>query len=112
MTSEERASILWTALNECLAGDPDVTMATVTHWLEHHGADFPQVALMQETVRSDAKLWATSATQTELEAYTAAAVMELEASPITNKAAKRLAALGFNRMNAESKAKFREWVNK
>lgn len=38
--------------------------------------------------------------------------MELEASPITNKVAKRLTALGFNRMNAESKAKFREWVNK
>ncbi len=112
MTDEQRAEHLWRALNACASLDKDLTITTVTHWLEYHGAGSPDVPLMHERVRDDARLWATSANQTELEAYIAAAVMELEASPITGKAAKRLAALGFKSMDAETKGKFKDWVNK
>ena len=65
---------------------------------------------MQERVRDDANMWAMAASQAELEAYVAAAVIELEKSPITGKAAKRLAALGWKRMSAEDRGKFRDWI--
>ncbi len=66
---------------------------------------------MQERVRDDAKLWAMAASQAELEAYVAAAVMELEGAPITGKAAKRLAALAWKRMDAEARVGFLKWVD-
>lgn len=112
MTNEERAEHLWRALNACLGLDRELTITTVTHWLEYHGAGSPDVPLMQERIRDDAKLWAASASQAELEAYTAAAVMELEKSPITGKAAKRLAALSWKRMSAEDRSRFRDWIGK
>jgi hypothetical protein len=65
---------------------------------------------MQERVRDDAKTWAMSASQAELEAYVAAAAIELERAPITGKAAKRLAALAWGRMDAEARAGFRNWI--
>lgn len=112
MTNEERAAHLWRALNSCAGLDHVLTVATVTHWLEHHGAGSPDVPLMQERVRDDAKLWAAAATQAELEAYVAAAVMELEASMITGKAAKRLAALAWKRMDAEDRSRFKDWIGR
>jgi len=112
MTDEQRVEHLWRALSSCAGLDRDLTIATVTHWLEYHGAGSPDVPLMQERVRDDAKLWASSAHQAELEAYVAAAVMELEKSPITGKAAKRLAALAWKRMDAEDRSKFRDWIGK
>ena len=108
--SEAPQERLWRLLSACAGLDRDVTIATVTHWLEYHGAGFPDVALFQERIRDDAKLWAASASQQELEAYLAAAVLEMERSPITDRAAKRLAALGVKHMSAESLLKFREWV--
>ncbi len=110
MQDEDRAEHLWRALNSCLGMNRDVTLATVTHWLEHHGAGFPDVPLMQEQIRADAKLWATSASQAELESYAAAAIMELEKSPITGKAAKRMTALGFKKMDPEQRIAFKNWV--
>lgn len=112
MTNEDRAEHLWRALNACRGLDPALTITTVTHWLEHHGAGSPDVPLMQERVRDDAKSWALAASQAELEAYVAAAVIELEKAPITGKAAKRLAALGWKRMGAEDRAAFRDWIGK
>jgi hypothetical protein len=110
MTNEERAEHLWRGLNTCAGLDRALTITTVTHWLEHHGAGSPDVPLMQERVRDDAKLWAMSASQAELEAYVAAAVMELEKAPITGKAMKRLAALAWKGMNAEARTGFRNWI--
>ncbi len=110
MTNEQRAEHLWRALNACRGLDAELTITTVTHWLEHHGAGYPDVPLMQERIRDDAKTWAMSASQAELEAYVAAAVIELEQAPITGKAAKRLMALGWKRMGAEDRAAFLNWT--
>lgn len=110
MTDEDRAAFLWRGLNACAGLNKEITLRTVTHWLEYHGAGSPDVPLMQERVRDDAKLWAAAAQQAELEAYLAAAVMELERSALTIKAAKRVAALGFKAMDAETKEKFKAWA--
>ena len=110
MTPDERAGALWTGLNDCMAQDRGITMQTVTHWLEHHGAGFPDVPLMQERIREDASLWAASASQVELETYAAAAIMEMEKTPILNRAAKRLAALSYRAMNVVDQDKFKKWI--
>lgn len=110
MTDEDRAEHLWRALNACAGLDKELTIRTVTHWLEHHGAGSPDVPLMQERIRDDAKLWVASASQAELEIYLAAAVIELERAPITVKAMKRLAALAWRNMPAEDRSKFRDWI--
>lgn len=112
MTDEDRAYLLWQGLNDCHALNDAVAITTVTHWLEYHGAGLPDVVLLSERVRDDAALWAASAHQTELEAYLAAALMALEKSPLTNRAAKRLAALGFKSMDIVSREAFREWTEK
>ena len=112
MTNEERVEHLWRGLSACASLDRGLTVATVTHWLEYHGSGLPDVPLMQERLRDDAKFWAMSATQAELEAYIAAAVVEMERSPITGRAAKRITALGYKNMDAESRAAFLEWTGK
>jgi len=111
MTNEERAEHLWRALNSCCGLNKDLTISTVTHWLEYHGAGMPEVPLMEERVRDDAKLWAACANQAELEAYLAAAVIEMEKTPITHKVAKRMAALSWRTMNAEDRVKFKNWID-
>lgn len=103
--------MLWRGLSACAGMDRELTITTVTHWLEHHGAGSPDVPLMQERVRDDAKLWAAAASQAELEAYVAAAVIELERAPITARAMKRLAAMAWRNMASEDRAKFREWID-
>jgi len=108
---ERRAALLWSGLSDCRNLDHALTVATVTHWLEHHGAGLPDVPLMRERLRDDAKLWAVSASTEELEAYVAAAVVALEGAPITGKAAKRLAASAWRNMSAEDKHKFKEWIS-
>lgn len=112
MTDEERATILWTSLNNCLSLDKDLTLKVVSTWLEHHGAGSPDVSFMQERVRDDAKFWAMAALPIELEAYVAAGVVELERSPIANRALKRLAALAYRGMDAASRLSFLEWAKK
>lgn len=102
--------MLWLALNDCKSLNGPLTVATVTHWLEYHGAGYPDVALMHERVRDDARFWAASAQQQELEAYLAAALIELEKSPLTNRAAKRIAAMAWQSMGAEDRVKFRDWI--
>lgn len=107
---EHRAAMLWRGLNACRGLDSELTIRTVTHWLEYHGAGSPDVPLMQERVRDDAKHWASSAQQAELEAYLAACVMILEKSPLTQRAAKRIAVVGFKAMDAETRERFKAWV--
>lgn len=110
MTDQDRADFLWRALSACKELKPEITIATVTHWLEHHGAGFPDTPLMQERIRSDAKFWAAAATQDELEAYVVAAVIEMERSLVTEKTLKRLAALAWKNMNIKSREGFRNWI--
>lgn len=112
MTDEDRVGHLWRALNACKELNADLTIATVTHWLEHHGAGYPDVAMSQERVRDDAKFWSISASQAELQAYLAASLVELERSPLTVRAAKRLAALGVNNLDAVALDGFKEWLRK
>ena len=111
MTDEDRAEALWRSLTACLRLNRDLTMKTVTWWLDYHGAGAPVVPMDQERLRGDAQLWAAAATQAEIEAYLAAAVLELEKSDVAPRAMKRLAALSWRQMNAEDRVKFREWVN-
>jgi hypothetical protein len=110
MTNEQRAEFLWRGLSAALRRDRDLTMTTVSYWLNYHGAGGPLVPMDQERVRGDAQLWAAAATQPELEAYLAAAVLELEGSTVAPRAVKRLAALAWRHMGAEDRAKFREWI--
>lgn len=112
MTDEERATILWTRLNDLLSIDRDLTLKVVSVWLEHHGAGSPDVSFMQERVRDDAKFWALAAQPYELEAYIAAGVVELEHSPIATRALKRLAAMAYKGMDAASRLAFLEWAKK
>ena len=111
MTDEERAWHLWDALNACKLLNGDLTIATVTHWLEYHGVGYPDAPLMQERLRDDARFWSMCATQPELEAYLVACTVEMEKTPVTAKAMKRLAALAWERMKPEDRAKFRDWIN-
>lgn len=103
--------MLWRGLNACAGLNPGLTSTVVTHWIEHHGAGVPDVPLMQDGIRDDAKLWAASAHQAELEVYLAACVMELERSPLTDRAIKRIAAWAFRAMDTETRHKFREWAD-
>lgn len=112
LTDEDRAAYLWRGLNACIGLDPKLTIATVTHWLEHHGARMPDVADMDERTREQAKFWAASANQQELEVYLVACVMEIERTPITDRAAKRLGAFAYRIMDLPSKDAFGEWVKR
>jgi hypothetical protein len=109
---EHAADMLWRGLNQCIAMNRETTIATVTHWLEYHGAGSPDVPLIKERVRDDAQNWASYATQPELESYMVAALLELEKSGLTNKAAKRLGAAAFNGMDLPSRDAFAKWVGK
>lgn len=112
LTDEERAEHLWRGLSACMGLDPKLTVATVTHWLEHHGARMPDVAGMDERTREQARFWAATANQQELEVYLVACVMELEYTPITNRAAKRLGAFAYRMMNLPTQEAFAEWIFK
>lgn len=83
-----------------------------THWLEQNGAGFPEVALMQEHVRSDAAIWAGCSHEAELEAYLSASLEALGRTPITNSAAKRLAVLAYKSMDPEDQVRFIVWAEK
>ena len=107
------ADVIWRQLNMHMADDRTITAATVTHWLEYHGAGSPDVPLMRERVRDDAQLWSTAASVPELEAYVAAGVIALEKNMgLTDNAAKRLAALGWQNMQPDSRARFKAWIEK
>lgn len=110
MTDDERADHLWRALNSCASLNRELTIATVTHWLEYHGAGHPDVPMVQEKIRAEALFWSELASQAELEAYVAAGVMALERAPLTSKAIKRLAALAWKKMDAEARLGFRNWI--
>ena len=110
--NEFLAEHIWSGLNINLRFDKTLTIETVTHWLEFHGAGSPDVPLMQERVRDDASVWSASASHAELETYVAAGIMALDRSALTERAAKRLTALGWKNMSAESQTAFKAWIDK
>lgn len=114
MTNEDAVATesLIRGLDECFSLNRKLALSTVSHWIESRGSGVPDVPLLQEKIRSDALFWASGASQFELEAYLAASVMELERSPISVRAVKRLAALAWKNMGAEDRAKFKEWIER
>lgn len=111
MTDEERAGLLWEGLNDCAALDKRIAVATVSHWLEHHGAGYPDVPLIEEKVRDDARFWASCAQQHELEAYVAAGIAEMENAPMTEKQLRRLLAVAYRRLSPEGRIAAKKWMD-
>lgn len=112
MIAEQKATLLWQGLNDCAQDDKEAAVTTVTHWLEHHGAGYPDVPLMQERARDDAIFWADCAHQFELEAYLSAILKTLPSSPITKRCIKKLAAMSWQRMDDEDRAAFKAWIER
>lgn len=80
-------------------------------FLDEYGAGMPECTyLYQDKPREDAAWWALSANQVEMEAVLVAAIKELGQSPLIRRAAKRLAALGWNKMGLENREAFKAWI--
>lgn len=110
MTSEERAALLWHGLNDCARIDKRDAVVTVSHWLEHHGAGYPDVPLFAEKVRNDASFWASLAAPDELAAYYLAAANMLGVTPLTTKQTKLMLVECLKRLSTEDKKGFMEWA--
>jgi hypothetical protein len=110
MTSEERATLLWHKLNECAAIDKRDAVCTVTAWLEHHGAGYPDVPLFAEKVRGEAAFWADLATPDELASYYLAAAKALKTTPLTAKQTKLMLVECFKKLSTEDKEGFMQWA--
>lgn len=110
MRSEERAALLWHGLNDCAAIDKHDAVCTVTAWLEHHGAGYPDVPLFQEQVRKDAAFWADLALPDELAAYFLAAGTKLGETPLTTKQTKMMLANCFARLSKDDQERFTQWA--
>ena len=76
--NEFLAEHIWSGLSVNLRFDKTLTIETVTHWLEFHGAG----------------------------------IMALDRSALTERAAKRITALGWKNMSAESQKAFKAWIDK
>ena len=110
MTDHERAALLWDGLNDCAVQDKKTALVTVSHWLDHHGAGYPDVPLLPEKVRDDARFWSSCATQHELEAYVSAGISEIENAALTEKQLRRLLAMAYRRVSAEGRVAFKKWM--
>lgn len=109
---QDVAKLVWSRLSDCRDIDRRVTLDTVTHWLEYCAEISPDIPLMPERVQDDALLWASHSEARVLEVYLAAALMELERSAITTRAAKRLAAAAWRNMDVTTREAFKEWIGK
>ena len=92
--------------------DMRATCVAAYVFLDTYGSGAPDVPMIEERVRDDAKMWAACAQPHELEAYLVAAIMELDKSPLVDKQVKRLAATTFNRMDADDRERFLAWAKK
>ena len=110
MTSEERAALLWQGLSDCAAIDRRDAIVTVTAWLEHHGARYPDVPLFPQEVRKDAAFWADLATPDELASYYLAAAIKLRETPLTTKQTKLMLADCYKRLSQQDKEGFLAWA--
>lgn len=110
---EVAATIALRGILRAAKTSPRGAAAGAAAYIEEHGAGVPEVDFWaKDCPRENAKYWASIANQTELEAFLVAAVMEMERSPILVRAAKRLAALGFQNMDAVDRAAFLAWAGK
>lgn len=81
-------------------------------FIDDQSAGYPDVPLFAEKVRTEAAYWSECAAPHELEAYIVAAIAALSDSPVLDKQLRKLAAVSYGRMSAETKAKFLEWAQK
>jgi hypothetical protein len=96
----------------CAKASPDGAMMACQAWIETHGAGIPQVALIAESARSEARFWADTASPIELECYMVAAVDRLAslASMAHGRQIKRLIAALWARMSPDERKGFLLWV--
>lgn len=112
MTNEEHAAtIALQALINAQGIDGRGAMIAAASYIEQYGAGYPDVPLMTEQVRSDARFWADCAAPHELEAYTVASVAALDESPLLDTQLRKLAAIAYGRMKPETKQKFKDWID-
>jgi hypothetical protein len=110
ITKERRAELLWLGLSDCATIDKKTAVLTVSEWLQHHGASFPDVSLFPEQVRRDAMFWADLASPDELAAYFLASALKLKETEMTTKQTKITIAECFRRLSDDDKAAFINWA--
>ena len=103
-----------THLQRAIDANADGAMMAVLACMEQFGAGYPQVALLQEEARSDARFWAETASPIELECYMLAASDRLKdlSGMFHSRQIKRLVAALWHRMSPDEKDAFRNWVVK
>lgn len=74
--------------------------------LDEYGAGVPEGAIYSQGVRADAKFWADLAAPTELEAYCAAALAQIESHPMGDRMAKRLIVAAWEALAPASRIAF------
>lgn len=111
-TTEAAARHALSGLFEASRGSRQGATIAALAFLDAHSAGTPDVDVYLDKVRDDARFWAWTAHQAELEVYLVAAIMALDDGPILKRAAKRLAALGWQKMDASDRAAFLAWVEK
>lgn len=111
MTEAAARHALTGLLDASKASNRGATIAALA-FLDSHSAGQPDVNVYLDRVRDDAQFWAWTAHQAELEVYLVAAMMALDDGPILKRAAKRLTALGWQKMDASDRAAFLAWVEK
>jgi hypothetical protein len=100
------------ALNACASVSPEGASWAAYDWLQSNAAGLPVLPLIEEAMRSEAVMWAETATPIELECYTVAAMDRLQGAPFASRQIKRLVASLWRRMSPEEKTEFQEWASK
>lgn len=100
------ADTLEAVARRCDALDHRVTVAMLVALAEDLGAGVPDVPLMHEKARDDARFWADCATPVEVEAYTAAGLQAIGRGGFCVAARKRLFVMLWNAMPPEDKRGF------
>lgn len=116
MTPEQQALVeasqdVWGVLDAYAVASRDMTVQAACHWIVNNGAGLPSVPFMEEEVRQQAVTWAGMATPPEIEAYLVAALVQMENNIVLQaKAAKRLGALAYRKMQPADRIKFKQWI--
>lgn len=100
------AETLGAVVMRCDALDHRVTVAMLAAMAEELGSGTPDVLLMHEKARDDARWWADYATPVEVEAYTAAGLQAISRGGFCIAARKRLLIMLWNSMSPDDKRGF------
>lgn len=102
------------AMNLLAGIDRDTAVWASCNWLADSSSGIPEIALLQESVRSDALFWADTATPIELECYLLAAVRKLTENRLSfhSKHIKRLIAALYQSMSPSERVAFKAWMEK